>query len=111
VDDVVEAMLLSAVYDGANGRIFNLGNTPRLVCWSLCARFSKYARNLAQGKVAIAWVPFPPIKNVLTSATTMATNGKIQKTLAWQPVVCSERGLRRTVAYYIQYGDHYWGEG
>ena len=111
VDDVVEAMLLSAVYDGANGRIFNLGNTPPVSLLEFVRTLLEVCQEFGTGKGGYRLVPFPTDKKRIDIGDYYGDYGKIQKTLAWQPVVALREGLRRTVAYYIQYGDHYWGEG
>ncbi len=41
--------------------------------------------------------------------TLYADYSKIQKTLGWTPSVSLNEGLRRSVAYYMEHRDHYWG--
>ena len=110
VDDVVEAMLLSAAYDGVNGRIFNLGNSPPVSLLEFVRTLLQVCQEFGVGKGGYRLVPFPTDKKRIDIGDYYGDYSKIQKTLGWQPVVALEEGLRRTVAYYTRYGDHYWGE-
>jgi UDP-glucose 4-epimerase len=109
VDDVVEAMLLAAVYDGANGRIFNLGNTPPVSLVEFVRVLLEVCQEFGAGKGGYRLVPFPPDKKRIDIGDYYADYSKIQKTLGWTPKMPLREGLRRTVAYYMQYREHYWG--
>ena len=131
VDDVVQAMLLAAVYDESNDHapdspletpgegpamrdgvpIFNLGNSPPASLLEFVRTLLEVCQEFGLGRGGYRLVPFPADKKRIDIGDYYGDYGKIQKTLAWQPVVALREGLRRTVAYYIQYGDHYWGEG
>lgn len=109
VDDVVEAMLLAAVYDGANGRIFNLGNSPPVSLLEFVRVLLEVCQEFGVGKGGYRLVPFPPDKKRIDIGDYYADYSKIQEVLGWSPQVPLREGLRRTVAYYIQYREHYWG--
>jgi UDP-glucose 4-epimerase len=111
VDDVVEAMLLAAVYDGANGRIFNLGNSPPVSLLEFVHTLLEVCQEFGLGEGGYRLVPFPTDKKRIDIGDYYGDYSKIQKALGWQPVVALREGLRRTVAFYAKYGDHYWGEG
>jgi UDP-glucose 4-epimerase len=111
VDDVVEAMLLAAVYDGANGRIFNLGNSPPVSLLEFARTLLEVCQEFGLGKGGYRLVPFPADKKRIDIGDYYGDYSKIQKTLGWQPQVALREGLRRTVAFYIEYGDHYWEQG
>nr|MBC7244112.1 NAD-dependent epimerase/dehydratase family protein [Chloroflexota bacterium] len=108
VDDVVEAMLLAAIYDGANGRVFNLGNTPPVSLLEFVRVLLEVCQEFGAGKGGYRLVPFPPDKKRIDIGDYYADYSKIQKTLGWTPRVPLKEGLRRTVAYYIEYREHYW---
>lgn len=105
VDDVVEAMLLCAASDAANGEIFNLGADDP-------ANLQETARLLVQaaGQGSFALVPFPPDRKAIDIGDYYADYGKIKATLGWQPAVTLQEGLQRTLAYYRTDGPHYWEE-
>jgi len=109
IDDVVDALLLAALYDGANGRIFNLGNTPPVSLLEFVRTLLEVCQELGVGKGGYRLVPFPPDKKRIDIGDYYADYSKIQKTLGWRPTVPLREGLRRTVAYYMEYRDHYWG--
>lgn len=134
VDDVVEAMLLAAVYDGANGGsthseptspaspkgagpagrdgvpIFNLGNSPPVSLLEFVRTLLEVCQEFGVGKGGYRLVPFPADKKRIDIGDYYGDYGKIQRTLGWQPEVDLKEGLRRTVAFYTRYGEHYWEE-
>jgi UDP-glucose 4-epimerase len=110
IDDVVEALLLAAVYDGANGRIFNLGNTPPVSLLEFVHTLLDVCQELGVGEGGYQLVPFPPDKKRIDIGDYYADYSKMQKTLGWTPVVGLREGLRRTVAYYTEHRQHYWGD-
>jgi len=110
IDDVIESMLLAAVYDGANGRIFNLGNTPPVSLVEFVRTLLEVCQEFGAGRGGYRLVPFPPDKKRIDIGDYYADYSKIQKTLGWKPTVPLKEGLRRTVAYYTEYRDRYWGD-
>jgi len=129
VDDVVEAMLLSAVYDGAAGRtppegdrapappwrdgvpVFNLGNSPPVTLLEFVRTLLTVCQEFGVGKGGYRLVPFPADKKRIDIGDYYGDYRKIQETLGWQPAVPLREGLRNTVAFYMEHGDHYWSEG
>ena len=109
VDDVVEALMLAAVYDGANGRIFNLGNAPAVSLLEFVQMLLDVCQGFGVGQAGYKLVPFPPEKKRIDIGDYYADYSKIQKTLGWTPSVSLKEGLRRSVAYYVEHRDHYWG--
>ena len=110
IDDAVEALLLAAVYDGANGRIFNLGNTPPVSLLEFVRTLLDVCQELGVGKGGYRLVPFPADKKRIDIGDYYADYSKIQKTLGWKPAVSLREGLSRTAAYYIEHREHYWGD-
>jgi UDP-glucose 4-epimerase len=109
IDDAVEALLLAAVYDGANGRIFNLGNTPPVSLLEFVRTLLDVCQECGVGKGGYRLVPFPADKKRIDIGDYYADYSRIQKTLGWKPVISLQEGLKRTVAYYIEHREHYWG--
>jgi UDP-glucose 4-epimerase len=105
VDDVVEAMLLCAVSDAANGEIFNLGADNPV---SLLDTAELLVQTATQGSFAL--VPFPPDRKAIDIGDYYANYAKIKAALGWQPAVSLARGLQNTLEYYRTDAAHYWEE-
>jgi len=103
VDDVVDAMLICATSQKADGQIYNLGAMPPV---SLKETADILLR--AAGAGCYETVAFPPERKVIDIGDYYADYGKIENDLGWRPRVAIEDGLKRTVEYYRQYGNHYW---
>jgi len=108
VDDVVEAMLLAAVYDDANGRIFNLGNHPPASLLEFVQTLLDVCQEFGCGRGGYQLTPFPSEKKRIDIGDYYADYSKAQRVLGWTPNVALREGLRRTVAYYQQHRSHYW---
>ena len=112
VDDVVEAFLLAAVYEGANGRILNLGNSPPVSHLQFVHTLLEVCRELGgpsgPGQGGYRLAPFPADKKRIDIGDYYADYGKARRTLGWEPRVSLRDGLRRTVAYYLQHRSQYW---
>jgi UDP-glucose 4-epimerase len=103
VDDVVEALLLAALSDKANGEIFNLGSTEVVNLKDLAAMLSNMH---AGGRYDI--VPFPPERKAIDIGDYYSNFIKIEETLGWQPKIALDDGLRKSLDYYLQHHAHYW---
>jgi dTDP-glucose 4,6-dehydratase/UDP-glucose 4-epimerase len=103
VDDVVDALLLAAMSDKANGEIFNLGSQEVI-------NLKDLAINMADmypgGRFEI--VPFPPERKAIDIGDYYSDFSKIMQTLGWEPKVGLKEGLRKSLDYYLSYHAHYW---
>lgn len=103
VDDVVDALLLSAQSDKVNGMIFNLGaddpisleETAKLII-SL-SKSSKYKL-----------ISFPKDRKAIDIGDYYADFKKIKSKLGWIPKVSLKLGLKLTVEYYKKNKKQYW---
>lgn len=103
VDDVVEAMLLVAQSDKADGEVFNLGDAhPR----SLQETAELLIRCHRGGRYEL--VSFPPARKVIDIGDYYGDFRKIGTQLGWKPSVLLEDGLQRTVNYYGTHSERYW---
>lgn len=103
VDDVVEALLLAASSDEANGQVFNLGHEEHVSLSELAALLVKME---SAGKYEL--VPFPEDRKAIDIGDYYADFSKIEKMLGWRPKTRLADGLRRTVEYYRTNHQHYW---
>ncbi|MCW5798245.1 MAG: UDP-glucose 4-epimerase [Nitrospira sp.] len=102
VSDVVDAMLLAAVSDEANGQVFNLGGEPAISLKELAELLVKVA---AGGSYVLR--SFPGDRKRIDIGDYYANFEKIRTTLGWEPQVSLEQGLRRTVEFYRLHLAHY----
>lgn len=103
VDDVVEAMLLCAASDDANGEIFNLGADDPLTLRDTAEMMIRVSGN---GTYRI--VPFPEDRKSIDIGDYYADYRKIRAKLGWKPSTALEQGLKRTIEYYRKFSSHYW---
>ncbi|OGO39768.1 MAG: NAD-dependent epimerase [Chloroflexi bacterium RBG_16_56_8] len=103
VDDVVEAMLISATTDDVNGRIFNLGSDETINFCDLAALCVE-----VNGSGSYRVIPFPPERKQIDIGDYYADYRLIRGKLGWQPRVNLRDGLTRTLEYYRKHKEHYW---
>ena len=103
MDDVVEAFLLAAASEAANGQVFNVG--------SGAATSLREAAELAveiAGSGSIADKPFPADKQKIEIGNYCADITKIRRALGWAPRTPLREGVRRTVEFFRRHRLQYW---
>jgi nucleoside-diphosphate-sugar epimerase len=102
VDDVVEAMLLCASTDEANGKIYNLGASPSI-------NLTDLAELLVDLRPAGQYVikTFPADRKRIDIGDYYADFRKIMSELDWSPKVGLRDGLKETIVFYERYLPHY----
>lgn len=103
VDDVVEAFLVAAARDDANGQVFNLGGLEPV---SL-VKFVQMLLELCPD-ASYEIVPFPEDRKRIDIGDYFGSYSKIRFALGWEPKVPLQEGLRRTVEFYRTNKQHYW---
>lgn len=103
VTDVVEAMLLAAADDNANGQVFNLGGDEPINLLNLAELLIEL-----NGSGSYRLVPFPPERKIIDIGDYYADYRRIQGKLGWRPRVPLREGLARTLAYFREHREHYW---
>lgn len=102
VDDAVEAFLLAAANEDANGKVFNLGGD--------CVISLKELADLLieiNGDVEYIVRSFPPDRKRIDIGDYYADSSSIQSVLGWEPRVPLREGLARTLAFYREYLEYY----
>ncbi len=102
VDDALEAMLLVAVNDAANGQIYNLGSDDPINLINLAQLLVEL-----NGGGDYELIPFPPARKSIDIGDFYGDYRKLRSKLNWRPRVDLREGLKRTLAYYKQYAEHY----
>lgn len=103
VDDVVDALLLTATQSAANGQVFNLGHSEHV---SLRELAELMIRVNGGGEYEV--VPFPPDREAIDIGDYYGDFRKIDNLLRWKPQVNLEDGLTKTLDYYKKHHAHYW---
>ena len=103
VDDVVEALLLAAASDKANGEIFNLGSQEVINLRNLAAMMVEMHPG---GGYEV--VPFPPERKAIDIGDYYSDFKKIEEGLGWKPKILLKEGLRKSLDYYLLHHAHYW---
>lgn len=97
VDDAVEAFLLAAASEAANGQVFNLGGESVISLKSLAELLVKVS-----GAGSYALQTFPGDRKKIDIGDYYSNFDKIRSMLGWEPKVPLAEGLARTVAFYRQ---------
>lgn len=103
VADVVEAFLMVAVNEKADGEVFNLGDSNPT---SLLDFVTILLDITGTGSFKI--VPFPEEKKKIDIGDYYGNYDKITKTIGWEPTTLLREGLEKTVAFYKENKQHYW---
>jgi UDP-glucose 4-epimerase len=102
-DDCIDAMLMSALCDGAYGEVFNVATgTP--------CNFIDLADTLIAAARSGRWTfaPFSPERAAQEPGDFYASIDKIARVVGWTPRTALADGLAHTVAYYRAHKAQYW---
>jgi UDP-glucose 4-epimerase len=105
VDDVVDALLRAAADELANGQVYNLGGDEPIDLLHLARLLVELA-----GKGSYRLVPWPDNRKRIDIGDYYGDYRKIRSKLGWCPRVSLAEGLRRTLRFYEEHGQHYWEE-
>ena len=103
VDDAVDAFLMVAANDDANGRVFNLGGDGAISLKDLAALLIE-----VNGSGEYMVREFPSDRKRIDIGDYYADYGRIRSALGWKPKVPLREALARILAYYREYGHRYW---
>jgi UDP-glucose 4-epimerase len=103
VDDVVNAMLISALDPRADGQIYNLGSAEAPINLLDLAKLVVQIKGGGQYQL----IPFPPDRKAIDIGDYYADFTKIQNELGWQPQVSLADGLDRSLQFYRENLKHY----
>lgn len=102
VDDAVEAFLMAAASEEANGKVFNLGG-DRVVSLAELARILV----TVNGGGEFVHREFPSDRKRIDIGDYYADYGRIRAVLGWEPTIPLESGLARTLEFYRRHlGDY-----
>jgi UDP-glucose 4-epimerase len=102
VDDAVDAFLLAAASEAANGEIFNLGGECVISLKQLAELLVE-----ASGGGQFVTRSYPPDRKRIDIGDYYADFSRIRATLGWQPKVELREGLSRTLRFYREHLPEY----
>jgi UDP-glucose 4-epimerase len=103
VDDVVNALLLAAESEDANGQIYNLGADDPINLKDTAELLIKI-----NGEGTYEIVPFPEDRKIIDIGDYYGDYRKIRSTLGWKPVTPLADGLKKTIEFYKKFYMYYW---
>jgi UDP-glucose 4-epimerase len=102
VDDAIDAFLLAAVSEKANGQVFNLGGDCVISLKELADLIIR-----VHGNGEYSMCSFPLERKLIDVGDYYADFSRIQSVLGWKPRVSLREGLIRTLAFYREYLERY----
>ena len=102
VDDVVEALLMVAAHNVADGQIYNLGGDEPINLINLARLMIE-----VNGGGDFVLKPFPDDRKRIDIGDFYGDYRKIRSKLGWRPVVGLREGLTRTMDYFRANIEHY----
>ncbi len=102
VDDVVEALLLAASDQRANGKIFNLGSPEALSLEDSARIMTEQVRGSFYEKI-----PFPPNRKAIDVGDFVCDPSAFCETFGWKPKTTFAQGIEKTLAFYQEYLPEY----
>lgn len=102
VDDCVDALLIAAQDNRANGNIFNLGG-------DCVISLEELAKTLVQVNGSGEYVikTFPGERKKIDIGDYYSDFGLIRSELGWEPRTPLSKGLKRSIEFYRKYLEHY----
>ncbi len=102
VDDVVDALIVAAENDDANGEVFNLGADDPISLIDTAKLMVS-----AAGKGSWDIVPFPSDRKAIDIGDYYGDYRKIRARLGWKPKTPLESGIKKTIQYFETNFSHY----
>ncbi len=102
VDDAVDAFLLAAASEAANGEIFNLGGE----CVISLKQLAELLVEVNSGGEFVTR-SYPPDRKRIDIGDYYADFSRIRATLGWQPKIALREGLGRTLSFYREHLQEY----
>ena len=102
IDDVVDALLLSAASSSADGQIYNLGGDEPTSLLDLAHLMVE-----VYGTGSYRLVDFPAERKQIDIGDYYGDYTKIRTELGWRPKVSLRDGIARTLDFYRQHSKYY----
>jgi UDP-glucose 4-epimerase len=104
VGDAVDAFLAAGVTEAIHGSALNVGGqepVPLIEVACLCQELAAMG-----GQVQTA--PWPPEREKIDIGSIYVDHARLTEATGWEPTVGLRDGLRETIEFYREHGEHYW---
>jgi UDP-glucose 4-epimerase len=102
--DAVDAFLAVGAAEGTCGQALNVGGQEPLPL----LRVAELCQSISGAGGTIETVPWPPERKRIDIGSVYMDHGRLSDATGWRPTVGFEDGLRETIRFYREHGDHYW---
>jgi UDP-glucose 4-epimerase len=106
VSDAVDAFLSAALTEPAYGRPLNVGGQEPVSLLDV----AKLCHEIAGAGGEVETVPWPAERKKIDIGSIYLDHSQLTELTGWEPQVSLREGLERTIAFYKEHGEHYWGE-
>ncbi|MFH1827836.1 MAG: GDP-mannose 4,6-dehydratase [Nanoarchaeota archaeon] len=107
IQNVVDALILSAQNSNANGETFCLGTNRKIYFIDMVKEVIKTTEEIIGKKGSFKFVDFPKGHKKIDVGDTLVDYNKIKSKIGWEPKISFEEGIRKTVLFYKdRWGDY-----
>jgi UDP-glucose 4-epimerase len=103
IDDLTEALIMTAACDKAYGEVFNVGSGIPVSFIDLAKKIIKIA-----GTGSTKFTEFTTERKALEPGDYYADISKIKKIVMWEAKTSLDDGIKNTIQYYRKYKKYYW---
>lgn len=103
IDDLIDALLMTALCEKSYGEVFNIGSGVPLNFVDLAKTIIKVAKS---GRTN--FTGFTSERKALEPGDYYADISKIKSIVGWKPKTVLEDGIKKTIQYYKKYRKYYW---
>ena len=104
VDDAVDAFLAAASSPRAFGQTFNVASGRPVSVKEIAGKIVRLA-----GGGTLRQSPYTPERKQIEPGDFYANISKIGSEIGWRPATGIEEGLKKTIEYYREFSEYYWG--
>jgi len=104
VSDAVDAFLAAGVSEESYGRALNVGGLEPVSLIDV----ARICQELAAEGGEVETAPWPPERARIDIGSIYVDHARMTEVTGWEPRVDLRTGLRETIEFYKEHGEHYW---
>jgi UDP-glucose 4-epimerase len=102
--DAVDAFLAVGATESTCGQALNVGGQEPIPL----LRVAELCQSIAGSGAGVETVPWPEERKRIDVGSVYIDHTRLSDATGWRPDVGFEDGLRETIRFYQEHGDHYW---